>query len=65
MTELDSLHSVRWKMNVEGGGAAFVFAYRDDTLVQQEYFFNALEDLPEHIAEAIRQDGGTEGERIF
>ena len=65
MTELDSLHSVRWKMNVEGGGAAFVFAYRDDTLVQQEHFFNSLDDLPEHIAEVIRQDGGTGGERVF
>jgi hypothetical protein len=52
-------------MNVEGGGAAFVFAYQGDTLVQQEHFFNALDDLPKHIAEAIRQDGGTEGERIF
>ena len=51
MTELESLHSIRWEMDDEGGGMAFVFVYRDDTLVQQEQSFDSLDDLPEHIAE--------------
>ena len=61
MTELDDLHSVRWEMNDEGGGSAFVFAYRDETLVQQEHFFDSLDELPDHLAEAIRKDGGCFG----
>ena len=65
MAELESLHSVRWERDEAGGGAAFVFVYRDETLVQQEHFFNSLDDLPEHIATVIRQDGGTQGERVF
>ena len=65
MTELRDLHSVRWRMDDEGGGSAFVFAYRDETLVQHEHFFDSLDELPDHIAEIIRQDGGTEGERVF
>jgi hypothetical protein len=65
MTELDDLHSVRWEMDAEGDGTAFIYVYRGDTLVQQEHFFDSLDDLPKHIAEAIRQDGGARGERVF
>ena len=51
-------------MDDEGGGTAFVFVYRDDTVVQQEHHFESLDDLPEHIAVVIRERGGNEGEII-
>ncbi len=51
-------------MDDEGGGTALVFVYKRDQLVEEKYSFNSLNDLPERIAAAIRERGGTEGEIV-
>jgi hypothetical protein len=54
--------SYRWVIDEDGGGTLRTFTDDGARVVESTIDFDSLEDLPKGLAEAIRDDGGTEGE---
>ena len=52
----------RWRLDEDGGGTAFVFTDHRSHVDETKYVFDSLDELPEWMAEAIREDGRLEGE---
>lgn len=53
---------IRWRLDEDGGGEAFVFIDYRSHVDERKYVFDSLEELPRPVAEAIRKDGRIEGE---
>ncbi len=58
----DQIYSVNWDLDDEGGGTVLVFVQRGSRLIEQEYSFASLDELPNHIGTPIRDDGRRVGE---
>ena len=59
---MGEVHNVRWLLDGDGGGVALVFTDQGPHTVQHRYLFKSFEELPNEVADAIREDGRTEGE---
>jgi hypothetical protein len=60
MTE--SQRILRWQLDEDGGGTAWLFEDVGQAAEQHRFVFNSLDELPPDLAAAIREDGGTRGE---
>ena len=62
MMEGARLLEVRWELDEDGGGTAWLLLDFDGVeLHQQRVIFESLDSLGTVISTAIRDDGGTEG----
>ena len=52
------MKTVRWEIHEDGSGTAYVF----EAFEEAKRRFNSLDDLPDDIAAAIREDGRKSGE---
>ena len=60
--ELSEVHDIRWLLDDDGGGAAKVFIDHGAHTVEHRYVFKSFDELPDYVADSIREDGRTEGE---
>jgi hypothetical protein len=54
--------SYRWVIDEDGGGTLYTFTDDGSQVVESTIDFDSLDELPENLADAIREDGGTRGE---
>jgi hypothetical protein len=58
------MRRIRWHMDEDGSGTVHVFGPEEDTdaEAEEEMDFDALDDLPDDLASAIRDDGRERGQ---
>jgi len=57
--------SIRWQLDEDGGGTAWVVSKDGDGFVESKYVFDSLktaDQIPPDLANVIRNDGRTSGE---
>ena len=60
---MGEVYNVRWLLNDDGGGVALVFTDQGQPhTVEHRYVFKSFDELPNEVADSIREDGRTEGE---
>jgi hypothetical protein len=59
---LSEVHHVRWLLDDDGGGVVKVFIDSGPHTVQHRYVFTSFDELPDYVADSIREDGRIEGE---
>ncbi len=59
---MGEVHNVRWLLDDNGGGVVKVFIDQERHAVEHRYIFTSLSELPDYVANSIREDGRTEGE---
>ncbi len=59
---MPEIHTVRWLLDDHGGGVVKVFIDQERHAVEHRYIFTSLSELPDYVANSIREDGRTEGE---
>ena len=59
---MSEAHHVRWLLDDDGGGVVKVFIDHGPHTVQHRYVFKSFDELPDYVADSIREDGRTEGE---
>lgn len=55
---------VRWQLDYDGGGTAFVLTDHKRQVEEHRFDFGSLEDLPAKLADAIRKDGRRQGQIV-
>ena len=60
--ELSEVHDISWLLDDDGGGVAKVFIDHGAHTVEHRYVFKSFDELPDYVADSIREDGRTEGE---
>ena len=61
---MSEVREIRWHLNEDGGGVAHVFVDYKSHIDEHKHVFNSLDnpdEIPEAIADAIRNDGRAEG----
>ena len=59
---MPEIHTVRWLLDDHGGGVVKVFIDQERHTVEHRYEFRSFDELPDYVANSIREDGRTEGE---
>ena len=59
---MGEVHNVRWLLDDDGGGVVKVFIDYGAHTVEHRYVFKSFDELPDYVADSIRQDGRIAGE---
>jgi hypothetical protein len=59
---MEDVYNVRWLLDDDGGGVALVFIDQGPHTVEHRYVFKSFDELPNDVADSIREDGRSEGE---
>ncbi len=59
---MSEVHNVRWLLDDNGGGVVLLFIDDGAHTVEHRYEFKSFDELPDHVANSIHEDGRTEGE---
>ncbi len=60
---MGEIHEIRWLLDDDGGGVAKVFIdHGAHHSVEHRYRFKSFDELPNYVADSIREDGRTQGE---
>ena len=59
---MSEAHELSWLLDADGGGVAKAFIDHGAHTVEQRWVFKSFDELPDYVADSIREDGRIAGE---
>ena len=59
---MSEVHELSWLLDDDGGGVAKMFIDHGAHTVEHRWVFKSFDELPDYVADSIREDGRIAGE---